>query len=141
LFEGTYLTRQYQNNQALDKFKLAIVESKAEIYKQHLIDISCFMRSLNEPITREANREDNCTGHFGEGRFKSQALLNEGAIMSCMAYVDLNLVREDIAATPEQSDFTSIQLCIKAAVKGEQPKGLLPFTGNEHKQKKNGYSF
>jgi hypothetical protein len=49
-----------------------------------------------------------------------------------MAYVDLNLVREDIAATPEQSDFTSIQLCIKAAVKGEQPKGLLPFTGNEH---------
>jgi hypothetical protein len=58
-----------------------------------------------------------------------------------MAYVDLNLVREDIAATPEQSDFTSIQLCIKAAVKGEQPKGLLPFTGNEHKQKTNGYSF
>jgi hypothetical protein len=49
-----------------------------------------------------------------------------------MGYVDLNPLREDIAATPEQSDFTSIQLRIKAAVKGEQPKALLPFTDNEH---------
>ena len=56
LFKGTYLTRQYQNNQALDKFQLAMVESKAAIYKQRLIDIRWFMRSLNKPIVREANR-------------------------------------------------------------------------------------
>ncbi len=42
-----------QNNQTLDKFQLAMVESTADIYKKRLIDISWFMRSLNESIARE----------------------------------------------------------------------------------------
>jgi REP element-mobilizing transposase RayT len=141
LFNGTLLTQKYQNKQPLDKFQLAMVESTADIYKKRLIDISWFMRSLNEPIARQANREDKCTGHFWEGRFKSQALLDEGALLSCMAYVDLNPVRAGIAATPEQSDFTSIQLRIKAAIKGEQPASLMPFTGNEHQHKTAGIRF
>ena len=141
LFNGTLLTQKYQNKQPLDKFQLAMVESTADIYKKRLIDISWFMRSLNEPIARQANREDKCTGHFWEGRFKSQALLDEGALLSCMAYVDLNPVRAGIAATPEQSDFTSIQLRIKAAIKGEQPASLMPFTGNEHQHKTTGIRF
>jgi REP element-mobilizing transposase RayT len=141
LFKGTLLTQKYQNNQSLDKFQLSMVESTADVYKKRLIDISWFMRSLNEPIARQANKEDNCTGHFWEGRFKSQALLDEGALLSCMAYVDLNPVRSAIAPTPEQSDFTSIQLRIKAAIKGEQPSLLMPFTGNENQQKKTGICF
>lgn len=141
LFNGTYLTRAYQNKQPLDKFQLAIVESSVEIYKKRLIDISWFMRSLNEPIARQANKEDKCTGHFWEGRFNSQALLDEGALLSCMAYVDLNPVRSRVSDTPEQSDYTSIQLRIKAAIKGKQPTPLLAFIGNEYQQKKTGISF
>nr|WP_310650187.1 hypothetical protein [Colwellia sp. MB02u-6] len=58
-----------------------------------------------------------------------------------MASVDLNPIRVRIATTPEQSSFTRIQLGIKAAIKGEQPSMLLPFTSNEHQEKSVGISF
>lgn len=68
---------------------------------------------MNHYIACMANSEDGCTGRFWEGRFTSQALLDETALLSCMTYVDLNPVRSGIASSLEESDFTSIQDRIK----------------------------
>ncbi|MFS1424093.1 transposase [Shewanella sp. 10N.286.48.B5] len=140
-FKGTLLTNKFVKGEVLNEFELQAVNDCITQYRLRLTDISWFMRSLCEPIARMANKEDNCTGRFWEGRFKSQALLDEAAVLACMAYVDLNPIRAKMATTPESSDYTSIQRRINSAMKGEQPAELLPFVGNERLDMPNGLMF
>ena len=73
-----------------------------------LASLSTFMQLLKQPISRDANKEDGCTGHFFEQRFWSGAVLDQAALIASMAYVDLNPVRANLANTIEACEHTSI---------------------------------
>ena len=113
LFKGPILVQRFRAGEALSVAERDTVSSIVDVWRERLANISWFMKCLNQTIARQANLEDNCTGHFWESRFKSQALTSEEALLSCMAYVDLNPIRAAMAITPEQSDYTSIQERIK----------------------------
>lgn len=141
LFQGTLLTRMYcdpTQSPTLSSAQRYAVEQTVEVYRARLFDISWFMRSLNEYIARQANKEDDCTGRFWEGRFKSQAILDEASLAACMAYVDLNPVRAGMAKTPEMSAHTSVQQRIKEAKAGKQSGLLYPFAGNPSEHQPDG---
>lgn len=143
LHKGTLLSQQFMQQKArhLSDAEHKTLQLTIEVYRLRLTDISWFMRELNEPIARQANIEDNCTGHFWEGRFKSQALLDEHALAACMVYVDLNPIRARMAKTPETSAHTSIKRRINDLKQGHQPKTLMPFVGNPRQPQPSGLMF
>ena len=116
MFKGPLLVQKHQRGEKLAKAEQTVVDEIIQTYRERLGNLGWFMKCLNEPIARMANKEDGCTGHFWEARYKSQPLLTEEALLSCMAYVDLNPVRAAMAATPEESEHTSIKERIKPSL-------------------------
>ncbi len=129
LFRVPDVVERWQNNKAAES-ENELVEKLVSLWRKRLSDVSWYMRCLNEYIARQANIEDGCKGRFWEGRFKSQAILDDPGLLACMIYVDLNPLRASLVATPEESADVSIhQRLLESSA--QQPEAnhpwLLPF--------------
>ena len=121
VFSTPPLVQRWQQGEC-DAAEAAEAKRIVERWRRRLCDVSWYMRCLNEHLARRANAEDGCTGRFWEGRFKSQALLDESGLLTAMTYVDLNPVRAGVAQAPQTSGFTSI------AARSEQRSTGVPHT-------------
>ncbi|PIE90010.1 MAG: hypothetical protein CR997_08510 [Acidobacteria bacterium] len=91
-------------------------EQRCEVLRERLADVSWFMKSLNEYASKVYNKQENCRGAFWEGRYKSQLLADQSAVLAGSVYVDLNPIRAGLAETPEESAYTSGQVRCRSRI-------------------------
>lgn len=125
LFNGNVFSQRFLNCDVLLEVHQERLNEDIQVWRERLTNPSWLMRIVNESIARKANKEDKCSGRFWEGRFKSQALLDERALLACMAYVDLNPVRARMADSPEKSNHTCVQARVKALQKNQSPRNTI----------------
>ena len=142
LHSAPVLIQRFLNNDLNTESEFKLAHNIISQWRERLYSLSWFMRELNFNIAIKANQEDDCKGHFWESRYKSQALLDEKALLSAMAYVDLNPIRAGIAQTPETSEHTSVKDRLEA-LKNQQATApcLHPFIGSQIGQELSGIPF
>ena len=76
--------------------------------RHRLSNPSWLIRQLAQYMGIRCNAEDNLRGHFWESRFGMRRLLDEAAVLACLAYVDLNPIRAHLTNSLEGYRHVSI---------------------------------
>ena len=102
--------------------------------KQRLASISHFMAIWQEAVAKRANVEDDCTGHFWEGRFHSVKLLDSIAVLYAIAYVDLNPIKAKLTSDVCKSKYTGLKLRLDSRNEsgGARDTWLASFDSRKH---------
>jgi REP element-mobilizing transposase RayT len=97
------------NKTVLDSWIKANISDRKFIAdcRDQLQTLGRFLKSLKEPIARLANQEDECTGTFWQGRYKSIAVVGDEALLTTCLYIDLTPLAAGCASTPETTKHTS----------------------------------
>ena len=86
-------------------------------WRSRLSDLGWFHKRWKEPAAKTWNREDEVTGHFWEGRYKSVGCADEGAILMQATYILLNPVHCGLEAEIVDSPHTSTGRRLKALMR------------------------
>ncbi len=112
-------TEHFDDKKIIDRlrgyYQRELILANPEIckFKEKLGDISEFMKLLKQKFALWYNRQNNRKGHFWSDRFKSVLIENGESLLNCLAYIDLNAVRADIAVVPEEYRWCSISYRMK----------------------------
>ena len=94
----------------LNAYKPRHCKDKLDLVDQARLKIAhptAMMRALKEGSARLINLQDKAAGHVWESRYHDVSLLDAGAVIACMLYVDLNPLRAGICKSPEKARFCS----------------------------------
>ena len=95
--------------------------------RENLSSLSWFMARWKEPIARLANAESQTKGHFYEQRFGSRELVDEGAVLCCSVYVDVNQIKAGMADSLEGSRYAAIHDRLQAWRRREAEESVRKF--------------
>ncbi len=75
LFSGTLYSQRFSKGELLTAPEQANLNASIALWRERLMDISWFMRIINEGIARMANREDDVLGASGKAVFPARHYL------------------------------------------------------------------
>ncbi len=87
--------------------------------RKRLLSLGWFMRSLKEPLSRLANREEKTRGSFWESRYKSVAILDQASLLETSVYIDLCPVAAGLPMLAETGGLTSLDVRLKYIESGQ----------------------
>lgn len=70
-------------------------------------DFSNFSKRLNLSYSSYYQRNYGFTGHFWQGRFKSQLISSDPYFMQCGKYIELNPVKAEMVGKPEEYPWST----------------------------------
>lgn len=90
------------------EIRAELKQSRVAELRKRLSNPSWLIRQLSQYMGIRCNAEDELTGHFWEARFGMTRLLDDAAVLACLAYVDLNPIRAHLTGSLEAYPHVSI---------------------------------
>ena len=88
--------------------KRPFLKEEAAHYRGKWSDLSEYVKEIKQGFAYWYNRRENRRGYFWSERFKSVVVEDGPALLSCMAYIDLNAVRANLVDRPEDYRYCGL---------------------------------
>lgn len=88
--------------------KRAFPKEEVAHYRAKWSDLSEYVKEIKQGFSYWYNRRHDRRGYFWSERFKSVVVEDGAALLSCMAYIDLNAVRANLVDRPEDYRYCGL---------------------------------